>query len=65
MSNPTLIIGESGTGKSCSLRNMLSESTFLIQIISKPLPFPKWRSKFHPENETGPANILLLITLYK
>jgi hypothetical protein len=38
---------------------MLSESTFLIQIISKPLPFPKWRSKFHPENETGPANIFV------
>jgi len=59
MSNPTLIIGESGTGKSCSLRNMKSESTFLIQIITKPLPFPKWKKVFHLENDAGPANLFV------
>lgn len=35
----TLILGESGTGKSTSLRNMNPETTFLFQTIKKPLPF--------------------------
>lgn len=59
MSNPLLIIGESGTGKTACLRNMESNSTFLIQVISKPLPFPGWRKKFHLENEIGPANLFV------
>lgn len=54
-----LIIGESGTGKSCSLRNLPSEESFLIQIITKPLPFPKWKTKFHLENEQGPTNLFV------
>jgi hypothetical protein len=39
MSIATLILGESGTGKSYSLRNLDSKKTGLIQIIPKPLPF--------------------------
>ncbi len=35
----TMILGESGTGKSTSLRNMNPENTLLIQAIKKPLPF--------------------------
>ena len=35
----TLILGESGTGKSTSLRNMNPETTFIFQSIKKPLPF--------------------------
>jgi hypothetical protein len=46
MSNSILIIGESGTGKSTSIRNLDAESTFLISVISKPLPFPGWRKKY-------------------
>lgn len=34
-----MILGESGTGKSTSLRNMNPAETLLIQVISKPLPF--------------------------
>lgn len=34
-----MIIGESGTGKSTSLRNMDPASTLLIQAVKKPLPF--------------------------
>jgi hypothetical protein len=39
MSIATLILGESGTGKSTSLRNLDPSKTLLIQAIRKPLPF--------------------------
>ena len=39
MSIATLILGESGTGKSTSLRNLDPTKTLLIQVIHKPLPF--------------------------
>lgn len=39
MSTVTMILGESGTGKSASLRNLDPEQTLLIQAIKKPLPF--------------------------
>lgn len=45
MSIATLILGESGTGKSTSLRNMSPSDVLLIQVIKKPLPFKSkdWR----------------------
>jgi hypothetical protein len=52
MSIATLIIGESGTGKSCSLRNLSANDCLVIQSIKKPLPFKssefKHRSEQHP-----------------
>lgn len=39
MSIATMVIGESGTGKSASLRNMDPAETLLIQSVRKPLPF--------------------------
>ena len=39
MGIPVMILGESGTGKSTSLRNMAPDDVALIQIIDKPLPF--------------------------
>lgn len=39
MSYATLILGESGTGKTCSLRNLDPKKTLLIQPVRKPLPF--------------------------
>lgn len=39
MSTPILVIGESGQGKTASLRNFDPLQTLLIQAIAKPLPF--------------------------
>lgn len=39
MSITTLIIGESGTGKTSALRNFDCSKIFLIQTVKKPLPF--------------------------
>lgn len=39
MSITTMILGESGTGKSTSLRNLDPAHTLLIQAVKKPLPF--------------------------
>ena len=53
MGTATLILGESGTGKSTSLRNLDPSKTLLIQCINKPLPFPskewKTRNKDNPD----------------
>lgn len=39
MSIATLVLGNSGSGKSTSLRNLDPKKTLLIQCIKKPLPF--------------------------
>ena len=39
MSIATMVLGESGTGKSTSMRNLAPSETLLIQTVKKPLPF--------------------------
>jgi hypothetical protein len=34
-----MVLGESGTGKTTSLRNLDGDNVFLIQAVAKPLPF--------------------------
>lgn len=46
MSLSVLVIGESGTGKSSSLRNLAPEETFIINVLDKPLPFRGFRGKY-------------------
>jgi len=41
-----LIIGESGSGKSTSIRNLDPKSTFIINASNKPLPFKGWAKLF-------------------
>ena len=50
MSIATLILGNSGSGKSTSLRNLDPTKTMLIQCIRKPLPFKSvgWKIKAKP-----------------
>lgn len=67
-----LILGESGCGKSTSLRNLNPQETFIISTTSKPLPWRGWKkmySKFDPKNNpegnwyqtSKSANILAII----
>ena len=56
MSNTLLIIGESGTGKSSSLRNLNPAETFVINVLDKPLPFRGFKKNYvaaTKENPTG------------
>lgn len=51
MSNLIVILGESGTGKSTSIRNLDPNSTFIVNVLSKPLPFRGYRSNYSTEKK--------------
>jgi predicted ATP-dependent serine protease len=53
MSIAIMVLGQSGTGKSTSLRNMNPNETLLIQAIKKPLPFRSKWSAITAENPQG------------
>lgn len=42
------VLGESGHGKSSSLRNLNPDETFIIATVPKPLPFKGWKKKYTP-----------------
>lgn len=50
MSKSVLIIGQSGTGKSTSIRNLNPEETFIINVLNKPLPFRGYAKNYVKEN---------------
>lgn len=45
MGIPVLILGESGTGKSASMRNFSSNEIGIFNVANKPLPFRKKMEK--------------------
>ena len=47
MSNTVLVIGQSGSGKSTSLRNLDPKSTFIINVLDKPLPFRAFKKNYN------------------
>lgn len=53
MTNVTLIIGESGTGKSTSIRTLDPNETFIINILDKPLPFKAYRNNYVQVRKKG------------
>lgn len=56
MANKLLIIGESGAGKSTSVKNVNPKDTFIINCANKNLPFKGWKSKyvaFDPKKKEG------------
>jgi hypothetical protein len=58
MSIATMILGQSGTGKTTSLRNLNPAEILLIQSVKKPLPF---RSKeWVPCNKANPSGSILV-----
>ena len=48
MAQSVLVIADSGSGKSSSMRNLDPAETFVINIANKPLPFKGWKSKYSP-----------------
>jgi len=53
LSTPCLILGESGAGKSASLRNLDPQQTLLIQALRKPLPFRNNWAEHTTANPSG------------
>lgn len=51
MSNTVLIIGQSGSGKSTSLRTLDPKTTFIINVLDKPLPFKSFKKSYQPCNK--------------
>ena len=57
MSNAVLILGESGSGKSSSLRTLDPKETFIINVVNKPLPFRGAVAKYKKfSSETNEGN---------
>jgi len=61
MARTILIIGESGSGKSTSLKSLNPKETFLINTINKDLPWQGWKQDYEPySKETKAGNIFTL-----
>lgn len=53
-----MILGQSGTGKTASLRNLNPSDTLLIQAVKKPLPFPS--KAWKPATKADPSGSILV-----
>lgn len=51
--NAVLVIGQSGSGKSTSIRNLDPDSTFIINVLDKPMPFRGARKKYTSHDIEG------------
>ena len=51
MSNLIVVLGESGTGKSTSMRHLNPEETFIINVLNKPLPFRGYKAKYSKDKK--------------
>ena len=58
MGIPVLIMGESGSGKSTSLRNFKQEEVAIFNVAGKPFPF---RNKFSALTEDNPETIMNIL----
>jgi energy-coupling factor transporter ATP-binding protein EcfA2 len=58
MSQTILIYGESGAGKSTSIRTLKHEETFVINVLGKPLPFKGWKNKYIIKDKENKGNMI-------
>lgn len=78
MANAVMIIGESGSGKSASIRNLNPETTFIINVLGKALPFrstgytlcdpskePKTGNVFNTDNTKMILNVLKYVSEHR
>src|SRR5258708_14332322 len=63
MNNCVIVLGESGSGKSTSLRNLNPEETFVLNVLDKPLPFRGYKKKYNDnaKNYYSTDNYLAII----
>lgn len=54
MANLIALVGNSGSGKSTSIRTLNPAETFIINVASKPLPFKGWKTKYTVWNKDNP-----------
>ncbi len=59
MSIACMILGQSGTGKTASLRNLDPEHTLLIQAVKKPLPFRSSVWAYFDKDKTPTGNVFV------
>ena len=59
MSIACMILGQSGTGKTASLRNLDPEHTLLIQAVKKPLPFRYSGWAYFDKDKTPTGNVFV------
>jgi len=62
MAQSVLIIAESGSGKSTSIRSLNPTETAIINIANKPLPFKGWKSKYKALDKTNPNGNLVSVS---
>jgi hypothetical protein len=54
MAQSVLVIADSGTGKSTSIRTLDPKETFIINIANKPLPFKGWKKNYTNISKDNP-----------
>ena len=47
MSELIAVVGETGSGKSRSIKNLNPLNTLVINVVGKPLPFSGWKKNYH------------------
>lgn len=67
MAQAILIIGDSGQGKSTSLRNLNPKETYIFNVNNKPLPFKNGRTDYSLANKNihHTDNVLEIINIIK
>lgn len=65
MANLVIVVGDTGTGKSTSLRSLDPKETFVVNVLSKPLPFKGSKGLYNEEakNLYSTASYEKIITL--
>ena len=61
MSQPVLVIGPSGTGKSTSLETLNHEETYIIKTTDKPMPFRGSNKKYKIATTDNPRGNLSIL----
>lgn len=54
MAQSVLVIADSGSGKSTSIRNLDPKETFIVNIANKPLPFKGWKKNYTNISKDNP-----------